>query len=96
MAVSNTSGDIVATGEFSSIKPAVHIWNSRTLDNVMVLDGIHQKGIHLLAFSSDDKYLITCGLQHPSAVLIYEWTSGAVMVSSRIMTPTQDIVVLYG
>jgi len=42
LAISNLNGDFVATGEYSeSTKPAIHIWNSRTLDNISVLQGIH-------------------------------------------------------
>lgn len=62
LALSNLNGDIAATGELSMLKPAVHIWNTRTLENINVLQGIHHKGIHLLAFSNDDRFLITCGL----------------------------------
>jgi len=63
MAVSNLNGDFVATGELSSsTRPMIHIWNCRTLDNINILQGIHQKGIHLLAFSSDDRFLISSGL----------------------------------
>ena len=61
-----------------------------------MLHGIHHKGIHLLAFSNDDRFLITCGLQNPSAVLIYDWASGHVVVSASIPSPTQDIVILRG
>ena len=74
LAVSNLSGDFIATGELSqAVKPSIHVWNSRTLDNINVLHGIHLKGVHLLAFSSDDRFLISCGLQNPSPVLIYDW-----------------------
>ena len=42
LAVSNLNGDFVATGELSlNAKPSIHIWNSRTLDNLNVLTGIH-------------------------------------------------------
>lgn len=88
MAISNLNGDLVATGEFSMIKPSVHIWNCRTLENINVLKGIHQKGIHLLAFSADDHFLITCGLMNPSAIIIYDWAVGSVIVSTSISSPS--------
>jgi WD40 repeat protein len=84
MAICNSNGDLVATGELSAVKPAIHIWNSRTLQNIQVLAGVHQKGIHLIQFSSDDRFLMTCGLQNPSAVLIYDWYSGVVIISASI------------
>lgn len=94
MAISNTTGDYVATGEYAAVKPSVHIWNCRTLENVNVLQGVHHRGVHLLSFSNDDRFLITCGLMNPSAILIYDWHEGTVIVSSSIAAPTQDIVVL--
>lgn len=61
-----------------------------------MLSGTHQKGIHLVQFSSDDRFLMTCGLQNPSAVLIYDWYSGVVIISASIQSPTQDIIILRG
>jgi hypothetical protein len=94
MAVSNLTGDYVATGEYSTLGPEVHVWNCRTLENLSVLKGVHTRGVHLLAFSNDDKHLITCGLNNPSAVIIYDWLVGTVIVSAGIPSPTQDIMVL--
>lgn len=94
MAISNCTGDYVATGEYAAIKPSIHIWNCRTLENINVLQGVHHRGVHLLAFSKDDKFLITCGLMNPSAILIYDWRLGNVIVSSSIAAPTQDVTVL--
>ena len=96
LAVSNLNGDFIATGEYSLINPTVHVWNCRTLENISVLEGVHQRGIHLLAFSADDRFLITCGLLNPSAVIIYDWAISTVIVSSSINSPTQDIVILKG
>lgn len=96
MAVSNVNGEFVATGEYSTLKPAVHVWNCRTLENVSVLVGVHSRGVHLLEFSNDDRFLITCGLMNPSAVLIYDWRAGTVVLSSSVLDPTLDIVVLQG
>ena len=94
LAVTNQTGDVVATGELSAQKPAIHIWNCRTLVNYNVLQGIHAKGVHLLAFSADDKFLISCGLQVPSAVIIYDWVSGSIIISASISSPTIDLLVL--
>ena len=40
--------------------------------------------------------LITCGLMSPSAILIYDWALGDVIVSTRVMSPTQDLLILQG
>jgi microtubule-associated protein-like 5 len=96
MAIGNVSGEFVATGEYSTLKPAVHVWNSRTLENVNVLVGVHSRGVHLLEFSNDDRFLLTCGLMNPSAILIYDWRAGTVVLSASVMDPTIDVIVLQG
>ena len=50
--------------------------------------------MHLLAFSSNDKNLITCGLTKPSACIIYLWETGEIIISTAISNPTQEIFVL--
>lgn len=59
-----------------------------------MLQGIHAKGVHLLAFSQDDKFLISCGLQAPSAVIIYDWVQGSIIISASISSPSIDLLVL--
>jgi microtubule-associated protein-like 5 len=83
LAVSNQAGDLIATGEIAE-SPKVHIWNSRTLDNYSILKGVHRRGIHLLAFTNNDEYLVTCGLTRPSAVIIYDWKNSLVLVSVSV------------
>lgn len=48
----------------------------------------------MLAFSNNDEYLVTCGLTRPSAVIIYDWKTQAVLVSTSIMNATQDLFML--
>ena len=74
--------------------PAIHIWDSRTLDSYQVIKGIHSKGIHLLAFSHDDRMIVSCGLTMPSACIIYEWRTAEIVISTAIGSPTQEIFVL--
>jgi hypothetical protein len=59
-----------------------------TLESVQILKGIHKAGVHLLAFTSDDKMLVSCGLNLLSAIIIYEWASGEVITSTAITSPT--------
>ena len=100
-AVSNLSGDYIATGELGDPSLGskdnqlykIHVWNSKTLENITILSGIHRRGIHLLWFSKSDKYLITWGLNKPSAVVIYDWKNETVLVSTSIPSPTQDIFI---
>jgi len=83
LAVSNQTGDLIATGELADF-PKIHIWNSRSLDNYCILKGIHKRGVHMLAFSNNDEYLLTCGLTRPSAVIIYDWKNSVVLVSTSV------------
>ena len=71
--------------------PSVHVWNCRTLESLSVMQGIHKKGVHLLSFTKDDRYLVTCGLMQPSPILIYDWEKGEIIISTSINSPTQDI-----
>jgi hypothetical protein len=93
LAVSNQSGDLIATGEMSD-QPKIHVWNSRTLDNYAILKGLHKRGVHMLGFSNNDEYLVSCGLTRPSAVIIYDWKNQSVLVSISIMNATQDLFML--
>jgi WD40 repeat protein len=60
--VSNLDGSMIATGELCPDNPEVHVWNCQTLECKAVLKGIHSRGVHLIAFTRDDKRLVTCGL----------------------------------
>jgi hypothetical protein len=59
-----------------------------------ILKGVHKTGIHLLAFSKNDTFVVSCGLNLPSAVVIYDWKNNLVLVSSNINSTTQDIFTL--
>lgn len=82
-AVSHKDGSILATGELGAV-PAVHVWNSRTLESLRVIKGIQSRGVHLLAFANADRMLVTCGLTAPSACIIYEWATGEIVISTAI------------
>lgn len=60
-AVSHRNGSIIATGEIGDA-PAIHIWNSRTLESLNIIKGLHTFGVHLLAFTNDDSMIVSCGL----------------------------------
>ena len=82
-AVSHCNGSIVATGEIGDT-PAIHIWNSRTLESLNIIKGLHTYGIHLLAFTNDDSMLVSCGLTQPSACIVYDWNSGEIVISTAL------------
>ena len=81
--MSNKDGSVIATGELG-FHPAVHVWNSRTLESLSVIKGLHTAGVHLLTFTNDDRMLVTCGLTQPSACIIYEWATGEIVISTAV------------
>jgi WD40 repeat protein len=80
-------GRFVASGELA-LNPAIHIWSRRTLESLAVIKGLHSNGVHLLQFTNENKFLVTCGLTNPSAIIIYEWEKNEVVISTSIHAPT--------
>ena len=56
-----------------------------------MIKGVHSKGVHLMAFSHDDRMLVTCGLTNPCACIIYEWETAEIVISTAISSPAQEI-----
>jgi WD40 repeat protein len=67
-------GHVVATGEAGKV-PSVHVWDSRTLECLAVLEGFHARGVNLLAFSPDGERLMTAGLDDNHSLALYEWAA---------------------
>lgn len=87
-------GRFVASGELA-LNPAIHIWSRRTLESLAVIRGLHSHGVHLLQFTNENKFLVTCGLTNPSAIIIYDWEKNEVVISTSIHAPTQEIFSLF-
>lgn len=47
-----------------------------------------------MQFSTDNKYLVTCSLCVPSAVIVFDWQTSEVVVSTMINSPAHDIFLL--
>lgn len=89
------SDNIVASSDLA-YKPAIHIWKysyrsfvnrsyqKSDIKTLNILKGYHEYGVHLMKFSKNNKYLITCGLKIPSAVLIYDWRNNIICYSFNI------------
>ena len=75
-------------------KPSIHVWRSDNLETQTVIKGFHKKGIHLMSFSLDSKYLITCGMQQSSPILIFEWEKIIIVFSLRVRLILKTVRVL--
>lgn len=94
MAVSTQDGEFIASGELATA-PSIHVWSRKTLESLCVIKGDHAQGVHLLAFTYDNKFLVTCGITTPSAVIIYDWRNSQVAMSTSIHSPTQEILLMH-
>jgi hypothetical protein len=70
------------------------VWSRISLESISIIKGQHIKGVHLLQFTNDSKYLATCGLTNPSAIVVYDWAKGEVVISASISSLTQEIFLL--
>jgi len=81
LAVSQSSW--IATGELGDL-PAIHIWDCDTLQNIAILKGIHDSGVHLLSFMKDDEFIVSCGIRTNSPLLIYNIKDTSLVLSTYL------------
>jgi len=75
-------------------EPYIHIWSSHSLETLKVLKGIHRKGVHLMCFTSDDRCLVSGGLNSSNPLIVHEWRTGEVILSLSSPSPLQDLFCL--
>merc|ERR1719197_378246 len=68
--VKSPCGKFVATGEMGE-KPHVRIWDAVTGVEIAVLPCVHKRGIPLIAFSQDGKYLASMGQDKFHSISIF-------------------------
>ena len=74
---------LIASSEYAE-HPAIHIWDSHSLENLGVIKGIHTKGVHLLKFFNHDEFIASCGIRINTPILIYNIKTGLLVVSVSI------------
>ena len=74
---------LVASGELGD-KPAIHVWDSTTLQNIAIMKGIHNTGVHLLTFIKNNEFIASCGLRNNSPLLIYSVRDSSLVLSTYI------------
>lgn len=68
-------GRFVASGEIGP-RPRIHIWDSCTCSRITVLPEYHRRGIACLAFSNDNKELISAGADQGNSIAVWLSLSG--------------------
>ena len=81
MAVSQAG--LIASGELGD-KPAIHVWDCTTLQNISILKGVHNTGISLLCFIKNNDLLASCGVRENSPLLIYNIRDGTLVLSTYL------------
>lgn len=66
---------VVATGEVN-IHPYVHVWDSQTMETLVVLQTAHKGGILHLVFSTDGHKIVTIGMDRTFSIQVFIWKQG--------------------
>ncbi|KAI9596414.1 WD40-repeat-containing domain protein [Syncephalis fuscata] len=86
----SADGNYLAAGEIGH-RPRILIWDLKTYNLVAQLRG-HRFGVLSISFSPNNKFLVSCGLQHDGFLYIWQWRQGIKLTSNKIVNKTQSIV----
>jgi WD40 repeat protein len=75
------NSSIVASGE-KDLDPCIHIWDSKTLNNIGIIQGFHKDGVKEMIFFDNNKFLITCGSRHNTPILVYSMKNFTLLLST--------------
>ena len=67
--------DIAASGQVDR-DPAIHIWDVTDLKSISIFQGVHERGVCALEFTSDGKRLLSVGLEDNHQVAVWDWRRG--------------------
>ena len=93
LAVSSAS-NLVASGEIAE-NPAIHIWDCNSLQNISIIQGVHQKAVHLLTFINSDELIASCGFRPNSPIFIHNYRDGTLLVSTFVNDLAIDLGIIY-
>ena len=80
----------VATGQVGLV-PKINVWTSHTMENKVVLVGVHKVGVCQLDFSPSGKLLVSVGMDVYHSIAVYDWQAkAAVFTSVTTMQPVLD------
>jgi WD40 repeat protein/Ca2+-binding EF-hand superfamily protein len=79
---------IVATGQMAQKGKSklidIFVWRIEDKAKLAHIVGFHIRGIQLLKFSIDGKYLLTFGQDDDNSLAVYDWELGILMCSSKV------------
>ena len=78
------NGQIFATGEAGN-KPTIIVWHSQDMRVLARIEGAHERGIPLLAFSTRGNLLASIGLDGNNTLVLHDWANGIEIMR----TPTE-------
>jgi len=61
------------------------------LQNIAILKGIHDIGVHLLAFIKNDEFIVSCGIRTNSPLLIYNIKDTSLVLSTYLVGFALDL-----
>lgn len=85
MAVHPTE-NFVATGQLGEV-PAIRVWNSLTMETIVVLEGFHRRAIVHLAFSPHGDMLASVGGDKYHSLAIYNWRYNQIISYTLTFSP---------
>ena len=80
-------GEFAASAEFCKGKLAVHVWSTKTLNNLAYIFSIQKSPVQAMQFVFSDKYLVLVGKEKPYALLIYDWSRNLLELTSIVTAP---------
>lgn len=78
----STNGMYLAIAERGH-QPTITVWNIETQELFTTLHG-HQHGVGQIAFSPDDRYLISVGFKHDKQLLLWDWLQSKVISCQKV------------
>ena len=79
-----SKGSLVASGERGTLEPGIHLWDINTRKNITIISGHHKSDIYLLAFSNQDKYLISCAKRIATPIYIFDVEDYTMILSINV------------
>ncbi|RKP14324.1 WD40-repeat-containing domain protein [Piptocephalis cylindrospora] len=85
----SSDGRYLAAGEVGH-DPRILVWDTLTLEIISYMQG-HRFGVLSLAFSPNDRYIVSVGFQHDGFLCVWGWRQGLKLASNRLSTKVHGL-----